>query len=172
MISQMCPACSEIVVSPMGVSQDLLIVLEKPSERDEEMGLPFSIHSKYITPGEVLRKEFSRAGLNVSEFRCVTYVLHNTGLTDNCIEAGRKNVLDEAKDKKAILLVGQEAVKAFMGEEYDAADVNGLQVESPFLSAPIIYALINPTQIFSGGIGELRFGIQEFAARLKAEGLV
>lgn len=172
MISQVCPACSEIVVSGMGVSSKLLVVLEKPSERDEEMGLPFSVDKHYITSGEVMRSEFTRVGLNLSEFRCVCYMLHTTGVTADCLDAGFKNVLEEAKDKKAILLVGQEAVQAFMGKEYDAKDVNGLQVESPFLSAPIIYALVNPSSALNGGVGELRFGVQEFAKHIKAEGLI
>lgn len=176
MIQQMCPACGNLAVSSMGVSNRLLIVLEKPTERDEEAGLPFSISKQYITAGQVLRTEFALAGLNVAEFRVTNYLLHSLNSKtskeqeDNCIKAGWDNVIDESRDKQAILLVGQLAVKAFTG--YDVADVNGLQIESAFLQAPIIYSLINPTKIFNAGIGELQFGIREFASRLKAEGLV
>lgn len=170
MIRQFCPSCSNQIVSPMGVSQSLLIVLEEPTQRDEEWGLPFSIHSQYTTAGHVIRAEFNKAGLDMALFRVALLWMHKPNDNENCYDAGKRNILDEAKDKSAILLVGQQAVKEFTG--YDVADVNGLPVASPYLFAPIIYPLINPTQIFSGGIGEFVFGVREFAQRLKEEHLL
>lgn len=171
MIHQLCPACGELAVSSMGVSDKLLIVLEKPTERDEEMGLPLSINKQYITAGQVFRTEFTLAGLNVAEFRVTNYWLHAPNGEDDCLKAAFENVIEEAKGKQAVLLVGEEVVAKFTNG-MTAADTNGLQIDSPFLFNPIIYSLINPTGIFSGGVGELQFGIREFAERLKAEGLV
>lgn len=169
MIQQVCPACGEIAVSSMGVSNTLLIALEEPTERDMEMNLPFSIHKMYTTAGYAMRTELTLAGLDMAQFRVAMFWMHKPNTSDACYDAGKRNILEEAKDKKAILLVGQAVVQEFTG--YDVADVNGLPIESPYLSAPIIYPLINPTQIFSGGYGELRFGIREFTKRLKDEGL-
>lgn len=167
MIRQFCPACGEPICPPMGKSQELLIIGDAPNQVDMTNGKPFATHYKFNTQGHVLRKELQEYGVSLMDFR-VTYLwLHEPTKQENCWQAGYNHVLDEAKGKKAILLVGSDTVSTFT--TYNVSDVNGLQVDSNVLSAPIIYALINPLY---RGLGEVRFGIQKFVERLQKEGLI
>ena len=80
---------------------------------------------------------------------------------------GFENALAEASGKKAVLLVGSDVVGAFTS--YKVSDVNGLQVDSAILSAPIIYAMYNPALALHRSVGEIRFAISKFVERLERE---
>lgn len=96
--------------------------------------------------------------------------LHEPNSNEQCWQAGYNNALDEAKDKKAILLVGSDTVEAFT--HYKVSDVNGLQVDSSILSAPIIYAMVNPALALHRSVGEVHFALSQFVERLQEEGLL
>ena len=88
----------------------------------------------------------------------------------NVSSMGYDAVLEEAKGKKFILLIGADVVETFTG--YKVSDVSGLQVESPVLSAPIIMACVNPSMALARSVGEVRLAIGKVAKRLEKEGLV
>ena len=80
--------------------------------------------------------------------------------------------LDEAKNRKAILLVGSEVVNAFT--EYNVMDIGGLRMDSsdhPF-SCKAVMAIPNPALVFHRTVGEIRFGITKFVEMLKEEGII
>jgi hypothetical protein len=79
-------------------------------------------------------------------------------------------VLEHAKGKRAVLLVGSDTVSTFTG--YKISDVNGLQVDSSVLSAPIIYAAVNPSLAEHRALGEVRLSIEKFVKRLEQEKLL
>lgn len=170
MRNQLCPICESPCVSPSGHSETLLIVGEFPGKAEIENNRPFSTHSMYITAGKVFRKELARVGLDLSQFRVMNLWMHEPNKNEECYKLGYSAVLDEAKNKKAILLVGSEVCEAFT--KYKVGDVAGLQVDSPILSCPIIYAMPNPAMVFHKGIGEIRLSIEKFAKRLEQERLV
>lgn len=168
---KVCPSCAEITCSPSGHSQTILIVGESPSPEDMKQGRPFSTTmDRRITGAKVLRKELERLGVSLQDFRVTYLYLHEPTDNENCYQAGMNNVLEEAKGKQAILLVGPETVEAFT--QYKVSDVSGLQVESAILSAPIIYAVVNPSMALARSVGEVRFGITAFVKRLEQENLL
>lgn len=166
-----CPICDSQTCPPMGHS-DLLIMGEFPSYNEMQQGRPFALSQdrKFITAGTVFRKELARMGLDFSNFRLMNLWKHEPTKNKDCFQDGYNSVLDEAKGKKAILLVGSEVVETFT--EYRVSDVSGLQVESAVLSCPIIYAMVNPALALHRSLGEVRHGVEKFAKRLQEEKLV
>lgn len=157
-----CPVCAEEARPPYGKKNSkYLLVFSKPyvtaavrSYKDKNSGL------------DVLRKEFAKIGLDLSDFRVASLWLHEPGKDENCYFAGRDIILDEAKGKDAVILVGSEVSEEFCG--YSSDDVAGLQVDSSVLSAPIIFVLPKPEGVFvrGSGIGELRLAVQKLGRLL------
>lgn len=168
-MTKYCPVCATKVVPYFGNS-DVLVVGEFPGKAELEKGRPFSTHHMYITAGQVFRKELAKVGVDLNSLRCGNLWLHEPNGNDDCFKVGYDVVLEEAKGKKAILLVGSDTVETFTG--YKVSDVCGLQVDSAILSAPIIYAMVNPAICLHGrGVGEVRLAIKKFVGRLEKEGL-
>jgi len=167
---QFCPSCAEMICPPSGRSTDLLIVGEFPGREEMEQGRPFASNPNFMSAGRIFRKELEGMGVSLQDFRLVNLWLHEPTKNEACYQAGFSNVLDEAKGKKAILLVGSDAVEAFTG--YKVSDVSGLQVDSNVLSAPIIYAMVNPALASHRALGEVRLGVEKFVNRLQKEGLL
>jgi len=165
-----CPSCGERICPPSGKSSDLLIIGEFPGREEMIQGRPFASNPNFMSAGKIFRKELERLGVSLQQFRVVNLWLHEPTKNENCFKAGYENVLDEAKGKKAILLVGSDTVETFTG--YKVSDVSGLQVDSNVLSAPIIYAMVNPALASHRALGEVRFGIEKFVKRLEKEGLL
>lgn len=170
-MTQHCPSCAGKICSPSGHS-DILLLGEFPGRAEMERGRPFSTHHMYTTAGAVLRRELARVGLDINQFRVSNLWLHEPNDNENCKQIGYEQALDEAKGKNAILLIGSDVVSTFT--QYKVMDVSGLQVDSSILSAPIIYAMVNPALALQPGkgIGEVRNGIEKFAKRLEDEGLI
>lgn len=164
-----CPACGNKICPPSGKS-NILVIGDAPDNLDMINGTPFSTHEWSKTGGYVLRKELNLLGCSLSDFRVTTMWLHEPNKDDACWNAGFDHVLDEAKGKKAILLIGADTVSAFT--KFKVSDVTGLQVDSHILSAPIIYAMINPGLALHRSYGEVRFALTNFVNRLNEEGLL
>lgn len=153
----LCPACSEEGTSPAGKKKSpYLLVFTKP--------YPAQTGWKGRTDGfEVLTKELFKVGLDIHDFRIAYLWLHEPTKNNDCYQAGKSVVLDEAKGKQAVILVGSDVTQEFCG--LSSQDVAGLQVDSPLLSAPIVFVLPKPEGVFvrGAGIGELRLACQKLA---------
>ncbi len=170
-MKQYCPVCTSICVPPFGKSKDLLIVAEFPGREEMLQGRPFASNPNFMTAGRILKKELEMCGASLNDFRIMNLWEHEPTKDERCFQLGYDMVLDEAKGRKAILLVGSDVVETFTG--YKVSDVTSLQVDSSILSAPIIYAMVNPAIAAHGrGVGETRLGIQKFVRRLEQEGLL
>jgi len=169
---QVCPSCANPICPPSGHSKDILIISEFPGDEEMIQGRPFASNSRFMSAGKIFRKELELVGLSLSDFRVTNIWLHKPNDDENCFQAGYNHVLDEAKGKKAILLVGSDAVGTFTS--YKVSDVSGLQVDSSVLSAPLIMAMINPASamVMGHGIGEVRFAIERWKFHLEQEGLI
>ena len=169
---QVCPSCSEVICPPSGHSSDLLIIGEFPGDEEMRRGFPFATNLNYITAGKVFRSELGMEPypMQLAEFRVTNLWLHQPNDNENCRDAGYKQVLEEAKGKKAILLVGSDVVSAFTN--YKVSEITGLRVESSILSAPLIVAMVNPALALHRTVGEVRFAIQQWKKYLKEEGLI
>src|SRR3990167_5211490 len=173
-MTSFCPSCAGRAVRASGNSSSkVLLIGEFPGSIELDTGRPFTGPA-----GGVLRKELSKIGVDLLQFRVTNLYIHEPikatkkepDKGKNCFQAGLDACLEEAKGKKAILLVGSESVEFFTG--YKVSDVNGLQVESPMLSAPIIYATVNPAIVFHKSLGELRFALTNFVQHIQKEGLI
>lgn len=163
----LCPVCGETGVYGRGPKDsDRLIILSHPDWADVMHSLPFTIVPKKTTGGYVMQREMRRVGLELTDFRTVCLWPHKDIGDVRCMEEQEKLVLEEAKGKRIVLLVGAQSVSRYTG--YNVSDVNGLPIESGVLSAPIIYPLVSPSSVLvtGQGVGEIRFGLGEFAARL------
>lgn len=164
-----CPICHAETCPPMGHA-DLLIVGEFPGQEEMKQHRPFASNPNFMTAGKILRIELSRVGLDLMNFRTLNLWQHEPNKSEECFKVGYDTVLDEAKGKSAILLVGSEVVETFT--EYKVSDVSGLQVDSAVLSCPILYAMVNPSYATHRSLGEVRHGIEKFVKRLQKEKLV
>jgi hypothetical protein len=156
-----CPACEQEGIPPKGRKDaKYLLVFNKPYPVQP------AVTSKYkkqqLSGLDVLRKELQKVGLDLNyDFRMTWLYLHEPGKNEGCYKVGREIVLDEAKGKQAVVLVGAEPVEEFT--RLSASDVYGLQVESPTFSAPITFVIPKPEGVFvrGSGIGELRLSVQK-----------
>lgn len=169
MRNQSCPICGSECCSARGNS-NILIIGEFPSFEEIKQNRPFASSDRFITAGTVFRKELQRVGLDFSQFTVMNLWKHIPNKREDCWQDGYNAVLDEAKGKDAILLVGSEVVEAFT--KYKVSDVSGLEVDSPILSAPIIFAMPNPALALHRSVGEVRLAIEKWNLVLQKENLL
>lgn len=167
-MTKYCPSCGEPAVAARGPEDaEILIIGEFPGENEIEQGRPF------CGPiGKVLRTELRIAGIEMNLCRISNLWLHAPNGNDDCYKAGMDMILDEAKGRKAILLVGSECANVFLG--VGVMEVCGLQVESSLLSCDTIFAMPNPAVVFqpNRGIGEIRLALKKFAKVCEKKGLL
>lgn len=158
-----CPTCQQEIIPPRGDKQSrwLLVFSEPQTER--------SFRDKRQTGLDVIKKELAKSGLGLSEFRLCWLWQHADNGNDDCYNAGRSVVLNEAKGKDVVVLIGTTPSQEFCGKSSD--DVAGLQVDSVSLSAPIVFVLPKPEGVFvrGAGIGELRLACQKLERILHRE---
>lgn len=160
-----CPVCHTTeMVYPSGPSDaSILIVGEFPGADEIGKGKPMT-----GPMGVILKQELSRTGIDLRMCRKTNLWLHEPNKDLKCYQHGMNAVIQEAKGRKAILLMGSEVVKAFC--DTSVSKVNGLQVKSPYLSAPLIIAMYNPAIIFKPGgvVGEIRLALEKFSNKYNA----
>jgi uracil-DNA glycosylase family 4 len=144
-----------------------LIVGEFPGEVELEHGRPFTGPT-----GKVLKAEMRAAGLEYSACRVVNLWLHEPNDDENCYRAGLDVVMDEAKGRQAILLVGSACAETFT--DHKIMEICGMRVESPLLSCDTVFAMVNPAIVFqpNKGVGELRLALKKFTDACKQKGLI
>jgi uracil-DNA glycosylase family 4 len=156
-----CPECGtdECVPASGNKKSSFLIVGAYPGHEEIKRGKPFVGGT-----GTVLQSELRKVGLALNQFRVANLWIHEPNKIDRCYSYSKQKVIQEAKGKKLILLIGKETVKEFCDEDVSA--VNGLMLSSPYLSAPVL-AMIQPTSVFHQSVGEVRFGVQRFAEEVE-----
>ena len=158
-----CPVCDndEIVFASGPSKAKILVIGEFPGKDEIIQGKPF-----VGATGRVMRKELAYLGIDMNQLRITNLWQHRPNKNEECFAHGCAEALKEAKGRKAILLVGSDTVKYFCDKSVQA--VCGLQVTSPYLSADIIYATVNPASVFKrGGVGEVRLALTKFAEAVK-----
>ena len=162
-----CPSCGEVGYNFLGNDKaKYLLVFNKPYPAS--VGVVNRYKKQQLSGLDVLRKEMSKCGMDLqNDFRLSWIWLHEISKNLECREYGKNLVLDSAKNKKVVILVGAEPVEEFTG--LSASDVYGLQVESPTFSAPTVFVLPKPESIFvrGQGIGELRLSVQKLERLLR-----
>jgi uracil-DNA glycosylase family 4 len=156
-----CPHCSrdDLVLASGAKRAPILIIGEFPGRDEIKKGKPM-----VGAMGEVLRQELARADLDMNQMRLTNLWLHPKNKNESCFKYGLEQAIKEAKNRKAILLIGSDTVLHFCNEK--VSEVNGLVVESSYLSAPLIFACVQPATVFHGGLGEIRLSLQKFSKKV------
>ena len=157
-----CPICKSKDCVPAGGNEKskILLIGEFPGIDEVKTGRPFS-----GATGGVLKAELAKLGIDLYGLRICNMWLHIPNKNEECLNYGIQQVIKEAKGKQIILLIGSDTVKYFC--DMKVSKVNGLEVKSNLLSAPIIMALIQPATVFHGCLGELRIGLKRFVEKLE-----
>lgn len=159
-----CPICKNPDCVPPAYNplSEVLWIGEQPGRDEINYGKPF------VGPtGKLLKGELAYLGYSLYTFRMCNLWLHPAPKNkkaehyNECFEHSVKIVLEEAKNRKFIVLVGSESVKFFTGQK--VSEWNGLLVKSALLSNPYIMAMVQPATAFRKGCGEMRFALQRFA---------
>ena len=139
----------------------ILVIGEKPGKDEIKKGKPL-----VGATGGIFKTELAKLGIDMNSLRICNLWHHDPkGSTEFCLQEGVRRVLEEAKGKEIILLLGSETVTFFCNE--NVSDVTGLVVTSHYLSAPVIVACVQPTTVFHGGVGELRLSLEKFSKIVK-----
>lgn len=158
-----CPVCgNDELVDASGPSRaKILIIGEFPGKDEIIYGKPL------VGPtGRIMRKELGYLGADMRQMRITNLWNHRPNKNEKCYELGCEKAIKEAQGRSAILLVGSDTVSYFCNQSVKA--VCGLQVTSYLLSAPIIYATVNPASLFQrGGVGEVRLALTKFVKAIE-----
>src|SRR4030042_4530697 len=160
-----CPICKSTDCVPAGGKEKskILLIGEFPGIDEVKTGKPFS-----GATGGILRTELGKLGIDLSRMRIANLWLHLPNHSDECLKYSATQVIKEAKGKEAILLIGSDTTKFFC--DIKVSQMNGLEVKSSYLSAPLIMVCVQPATVFHGTIGELRFALKRFSERI--EGII
>jgi uracil-DNA glycosylase family 4 len=156
-----CPHCDrgDLVLASGPKHARVLIIADEPGKDEIKKGKPM-----VGATGKVLQQELGRVDLDMNQMRITNLWLHPKNDNEDCFKYGLDQAIKEAKKKQAILLIGSDTVKFFCNEK--VSEVSGLIVESSYLSAPLLFACVQPTTVWHGGIGELRQALSKFSRKL------
>ena len=174
-----CPVCSLPIISPSGnPNSTILLIGEFPGDEEMKVGLPFVGKA-----GHVLRQEFYREKVDYKRLRITNLWLHPkhtaasrkkedqklaAELNENCLKYFMECLLKEANGKKAILLIGSDAVKTLTGKSVSAWA--GLRMTSDYLDPPLLMCSVNPASVYHVPLGETRLSIHKFVREMKRAG--
>jgi uracil-DNA glycosylase family 4 len=152
-----CPHCHDEGCVPAGgaKSSPILVIGEFPGEEEIKKGRPLVGRT-----GNVLKAELAYYGIDMKRLRLGNLWLHPPNKNEDCFNYGVEQILKEAQGREVILLLGSDTVKYFCNEK--VSDVTGLQVQSSYLSAPIVFACLQPATVFHQSVGELRLSLKKF----------
>lgn len=162
-MSEICSVCDTPLIKQSGpVFSEILIVGNYPTPKDIERLQPKD--KKNLEPfvgwgGKFFRQELAKAGLDYYQCRAITLWKHKQNKEDGCEMFMITNVIQEAKDKKLILLCGAEVVSTFL--DYKVSDTSGLWMDCKYFSGKVM-PMFNPSQMLHGGVGEIRLAIKKF----------
>ena len=159
-----CERCGRRLIQPEGArSAEILLVGDAPTQVDVSEG------QLWTGPGgDILRTELRRAGIHPKMYRITNMWLH--AKYSDC-EAHMDELLEEMNGRKAILLMGADTTKYFVGK--NVSDVSGLRVDETehakemLPRGPIVYAIFNPALALHDKMGEIRFGMEKFGEAIK-----
>lgn len=158
-MSQVCPVCSETVVSAYGDKEsEILFIGSEVSEDEVKYHRPFTGQAFHIWK----KLLFQRAHIDLTSTRMVNIWYHPKCKSD-CQLVSLEQVEKEIIDAKFVILVGADAVSYFTGLSVD--NCNGLDITSEVaeemtVSGRVFFALASPQGIFRAH-GEIYFGLDE-----------
>lgn len=176
-----CPSCGKKALDPVLKSKPYLIIKESYTHNEIEQAVPFTLSGKNKwghqenTNSYYLMKELGMVGLNMQVMSLAAFWSHQPPKTKGkdgkeqfgkCLDWSIAEVIKASAGKKAILMMGAEVVRTFIG--YGVSDVSGLVCKSDMLpDVPVIIPAPNPDNIMKQPIGELRNALKTFAEQIR-----
>jgi len=156
-----CPHCGreDLVLASGPKRSPILVVGEFPGRDEIKKGKPM-----VGAMGTVFKNELARVDLDMNQMRLTNLWLHPKNENEDCFKHGLEQVIKESRNRKAILLLGSDTVSFFCDEK--VSEVSSLEVESTYLSAPLIMACVQPATVFHQGLGELRLALRKFSEKV------
>jgi len=154
-----CPVCGvNNCVPPDNIESPIIIVGEFPGKEELVTGIPLTGRT-----GTILKQSLAKMGWSLDSFCLCNLWQHKPNKNEKCLEHGKKIVIETAKDKQLVLLVGSDVAKAFLTK--NISELNGLDV-SEFLKVPAfrckVMAMVNPAIVFHGVHGEVELSLKKF----------
>jgi len=177
-----CPSCGKGIIQPKITSSPFMLVKEGITGNELDSGTVFVQKGKNKwgydenTNSYYLNRELGLVGLQLSMFSLSCLFMHQIpkggrtkegkDLVRGCIDYSIANLVEMAKDKKIILLMGADLVKTFTG--YNSSDVYGLVCKSELLpNVPVIVPAPNPDKLMNSPIGEMRVALKVLSEQIK-----
>lgn len=153
-----CPICGGALVYPTGPEKAPILILgEFPGWMEMQS------HTVWVgQAGTVLKAELHRVGIDYKACRATNLWMHLPSPEPKEIDWHRRQANAEMRGRKAILLVGSDVAKTYLGKS--VSDVNGLSFKlKNFGNVPAV-ASINPAQLLNddGTMGEVRLAMDRF----------
>lgn len=155
-----CKVCGDTNCVPPHnpANSKILIVGEFPGDEEILRGIPLVGRT-----GTILKQQLARLGHSLNSFALMNLWQHKPNKNADCLEVGKQTVIQQAKDKDIILLVGSEVAKTFLSK--NVSELNGLVVNEfllyPF-SAKVVLAMFNPAICFHSVTGEVILALKNF----------
>jgi len=154
-----CPVCGvDNCVPPNNLESPVLIVGEFPGVEEEIQGMPLVGRT-----GTILRQMLARMDWDLSSFGVCNLWQHAPNKNAECLAHGKKVVVESARNKKVVLLVGSDVAKEFLTK--NISELNSMKVNEYLkipLSAPVVMAMMNPAICFHNVAGETILALQNF----------
>ena len=155
-----CIKCDSQLLLPIGEKHSPVLILGYAPTYDEyQKGVHGSFGSAVHV---VLRQELAGAGMAFESTRYTCMWGHLPNKQEADLEWNLKRALEEAKGRKAILLLGSELLRVFVPEHSKVLDVAGLKLSSHLLGKKLVMAAPHPSTVQHGNFGELRFALEKF----------
>ncbi len=157
-----CPKCGNLLIPPTGLEQaDILLIGEYPSYDHIRSGRLLGD----AKVDEILRKELSRVGIQLSACRYINVWQH--GKNKECDPQWHiDHILPEISGHKLVILMGAEATRAFVGK--GIMEVAGLFVKSKLFPKVKFFAIPNAATLLRGDIGEMRLALEKLQKKLRS----
>jgi uracil-DNA glycosylase family 4 len=162
-----CEICGRPCVEPAGMrNSPILLVGEFPGYEEIKEGTPWCGKA-----GDVLHAELERIGIQFARCRATNLWLHEKPKGKVEIEAEFEwhyaQLMIEMKKAKAVLLMGSDLAGVFFNKKITL--INGCIMKSDRLpkNIEVAVAAFNPALAFTGTLGDVRFGIEQFAKAAK-----
>ena len=158
-----CAHCGLIILSPRGpVISDILCIGDFPDWLDIKKGVHFCTDGWKTRVGDVLFNEFQNVGLNPTRMR-LTNVWQHAQNKSCSFDFHSTQFFKELIGAKYILLMGTTPLQLLTPDE-KVSEWSGLEIVSNQLPKTVrAMALIKPTIALGDTLGEVRFGIRNFA---------
>lgn len=177
-----CTSCGRGTLEAKRTSKSFLIVKEMVTDNEIKSNTVFvdNMQNKWGYPEKTtsyyLAKELGLVGVQMNTLCLTNLYMHvpDKGKRTKeakesaqaCLDYSISQIVEEAKGKKIVLLMGAEVIRTFTG--YPASSVYGLKCKSEFLpDVPVIIPAPNPDKLMLQPIGELRNALRVFAEEIK-----